>query len=224
MSWMRISLSLALLVVAAPLPAQGYIGGFVLDSATKAPIPCLQVALLDTAGRAVMRQLTIDDGAFQFDAPARGNYRLAFSLWDFEPLLTADEELEPTTEQTRTYSINLRPVDSAQRVVGMRFADSAPDAPPMPPVGARDLPEVPSRYYRKHVPSDLKATFDVLVDSTGRAVPSSVKILSSTDPEYGASVEKFLKRVKFEPGRLDHRPVCGWIRGETLVTHVYGRR
>ena len=69
MAWMRISLSIALLCVAAPLSAQGYVGGFVLDSATKAPLPCVVVALLDTAGHAVARQLTIDNGAFQFDAP-----------------------------------------------------------------------------------------------------------------------------------------------------------
>jgi hypothetical protein len=47
---MRVTLSAALLFVAAPLSAQGYVGGFVLDSATKAPIPCVVVALLDTAG------------------------------------------------------------------------------------------------------------------------------------------------------------------------------
>jgi TonB family protein len=67
---MRFTLVLASLLAAAPLHGQGYVGGFVLDSATNTPLPCLQVSLVDTTGRVVARQLTTGEGQFQLDAPA----------------------------------------------------------------------------------------------------------------------------------------------------------
>lgn len=218
---MRIPRSIALLFVAAPLSAQGYVGGFVLDSATKAPIPCVVVALLDTAGHAVVRQLTIDNGAFQFDAPPRGTYRLAFALWDFETLFAPSEELDSTTEHARTYALNFRMVmDTARRPSRAQYPDSASDAPPMPLLGPGNAPELTDAL-RRSGQRDFTATFDVLVDSTGRAVPSSVKVTRSTNPAYGEVIEKFLKRAKFKPARLDHHSVCAWIRGEDLRTQMY---
>jgi hypothetical protein len=214
---MRITLSIALLFVAAPLSAQGYVGGFVLDSATRAPLPCIQVALLDTAGRAVVRQLTLDDGAFQFDAPPRGTYRLAFALWSHEPLITASEELDPTVEHARTYALNFPKLpDSTQ------YADSAADAPPVPIFGAGKPPALP-HFVLGGEAREYRATFNVLVDSTGKAVPSSVKVTSSTHPKYGENVEKWLKQARFKPARMDHRPVCGLLRDAGLVTHIGAR-
>lgn len=55
---------------AAPLHAQGYIGGSVLDSATATPLACLEVSLVDTAGNMVARQLTNGEGMFQPDTLA----------------------------------------------------------------------------------------------------------------------------------------------------------
>jgi hypothetical protein len=218
---LRRSCLVMLLASAAPLSAQGYIGGFVLDSATKAPIPCTVVALLDTAGHAVARQVTIDNGAFQFDAPPHGTYRLAFALWDFETLLAASEELDPTTEHARTYALNCRMVtDAARRPSRAQYPDSASDAPPKPLLGQGNVPELTSAL-RNSGQRDFSATFDVLVDSTGKAVPSSVKVTSSTDPRYGEVIEKFLKGAKFKPARLDHHPVCAWIRNDDIRTQMY---
>jgi hypothetical protein len=217
----RIGLSIALLFVAAPLHAQGYVGGFVLDSATKAPIPCVIVALLDTAGHAVARQVTIDNGAFQFDAPPHGTYRLGFALWDFETLLTPTEELDSTSEHARTYALNFRMVaDTARRPSRAQYPDSAPDAPPKPLMSRGNVPELTSAL-RKSGQRDFTATFDVLVDSTGSSVPSSVTVTHSSDPRYGEVIEQFLKRAKFKPARLDHHPVCAWIRGEDIRTQMY---
>jgi len=214
---MRTTLCIALLFLASPLRAQGYVGGFVLDSATKAPLPCVQVALLDTAGRAVVRQLTVADGAFQFDAPSRGTYRLAFALWSHEPLITASEELEPSTEHARTYALNFRRLHESTR-----YADSASEAPPVPLLGEGKPPQLPSSFYSLK-PREFVAHFDVLVDSTGRAVPSSIKVTDSTHPAYGVAVEKWLQRAKFKPARLDHHPVCGLLRDEGIVTHIGAR-
>jgi len=35
------------------------------------------------------------------------------------------------------------------------------------------------------------------------------------------AVEKYLKKARFNPARLDHHPVCGWVRGEDIRTHLY---
>lgn len=218
---MRITPAIALAFVAAPLSAQGYIGGFVLDSATKAPIPCAIVALLDTAGHAVARQVTTDNGAFQFDAPPHGTYRLGFALWDFETLLTANEELDPTTERARTYTLNFRMVtDTARRPSRAQYPDSASDAPPRHLFSPGNVPELTSAL-RNSGQRDFTATFDVLVDSTGRTVPSSVKVTYSSDPRYGEVIEQFLKRANFKPARLDHHPVCAWLRGDDIRTQMY---
>jgi hypothetical protein len=49
-----------------------------------------------------------------------------------------------------------------------------------------------------------------------------VKVTRSTDPAYGETVEKYLRSAKFKPARLDHHPVCAWVRGEEITIHVYG--
>lgn len=107
---MRIPLTLALLLVAAPVHAQGYVGGYTVDSATSEPLPCVEVALVDTSGCVVTRQLSVNDGMFQLDAPPRGVYRLRFSVWYHEPLVGPGEELEPIMERARKYALAFRTV------------------------------------------------------------------------------------------------------------------
>ena len=211
---MKFILVLASLLAAGPVYAQGYIGGFVLDSATSLPLPCLQVALVDTAHRVVARQLTTGDGQFQLDAPERGTYRIRFSSWAHEPMFGPAEELEPTTERMRKYVLTLRPdaqLAARSPRVPPGSPDTAADVPPRPP---RNLGSVPLRY-----PQDLRerrvqgeVIVHFVVDSTGRVIPPTVQVARSTHQGFTDAVLAYLRAVQLEPGRLDHRPVCALMR------------
>jgi TonB family protein len=214
---MRILLRLAFTLpfVALPVRAQGYVGGFVLDSATNTPLPCLQVALVDTSDRVVERQLTTGEGQFQLDAPPRGTYRLRFFTWAHEPMFGPAEELEPTTERNRRYVLTLRPDSKlaarAPAVPAMGRPDSAADAPPRLPPYSRSTPlRYPQNLRENRVQGEVIVHF--VVDSTGRVIPPTVQIARSTHHGFTDAVRPYLHSVQYEPARLDHRPVCALMR------------
>jgi TonB family protein len=203
---MRFTLSLALLCVAVPASAQGYIGGHLLDSATASPLPCVQVSLLDTAGQVVARQMSSSDGAFQLDAPPRGAYRLRFFIWAHDPMLGPVELLEPSTERARKYLLTFREESKPQRWQRSQL-DTAADAPSGPPMNPKEVSlRYPQELRLSGVQGDVTAHF--VVDSTGRVVPMTVQIVRSTHHEFTNVVRKYLEKVQLQPARLDHRPVC----------------
>src|SRR5829696_3917386 len=102
---MRITRLAALLVVAAPVHAQGLVGGIAVDAATAMRLPCVDVTLEDTTGRVVARDQTTYDGMFQFDAPAAGAYRYKFSIWHHLAVAGPVEMLEPSSERARIYQV-----------------------------------------------------------------------------------------------------------------------
>jgi hypothetical protein len=196
------------------LSAQGYIGGFALDSATSTPLPCLQVALIDTSGHVVARQLTTGEGQFQLDAPPKGTYRLRFFAWAHDTLLGPAEELEPTTERTRKYVLTLRPdAKLAARAPAGPAAgsDTAADAPPRLPPNAQSVPlRYPWNLRVNHVQGEVIVHY--VVDSTGRIIPPTVQIARSTNQGFTDAVLPFLREVQYTPARLDHRPACALMR------------
>ena len=212
---MRFSITIALVLLAGPLSAQGYIGGYALDSATNTPLPCLQVALVDTSGRVVERQLTTGDGLFQLDAPPKGTYRLRFFTWGHDTLLGPAEELEPTTERTRKYVLTLRP--------DARLATRAPASPAMKAAADtaadRSPRLLPPRSGPLRYPEDLRASgvsgeviVHFVVDSTGRVIPPTMELVRSTHHGFTGAVRSFLHTAQYEPAGLDHRPMCALMR------------
>jgi TonB family protein len=208
--------ALALCAASLPVYAQGYIGGYALDSATSTPLPCLQVALIDTSGRVVARQLTTGEGQFQLDAPPKGTYRLRFFAWAHDTLLGPAEELEPTTERTRKYVLTLRPdaklAARAPAAPGTgKTADTAADAPPRLPRHAQLTPlRYPQDLRENHVQGEVIVHY--VVDSTGRVIPPTVQIARSTNQGFTDAVLPFLRLVQYAPARLDHHPVCALMR------------
>src|SRR5689334_25032412 len=126
---MRATLSVALLLAAAPLHAQGLVGGIAVDSATGMHLPCVDVVLEDTTGRVVARTQTVSDGTFQFDAPARGAYRYRFSVWHHQSAIGPIENLDPSSERARMYQLAF--VGHAQPQ--LKFWPDTADSPPGPP-------------------------------------------------------------------------------------------
>jgi TonB family protein len=208
MGFHRAIASLALLLIPALVQGQGYVGGFVLDSATNEPLQCVQVALLDTAGHVVARQLTMPDGAFQMEPPSKGTYQLRFSIWGHETLYAEPEEIDPALEQARKYSLVFR-VDP--NTDAFQKSRAAPDAPPGRPVNVRSVQvNYPETLRSRGVEGEVVVHF--VVDSTGRVPASSVRIARATHFEFREAVRKYLIRAQLEPALQDHRPVCSLLR------------
>jgi TonB family protein len=205
----------ALLWIAAPLHAQGYVGGFVSDSITASPLPCVEVALLDTAGHVVSRQLTSGGGAFQLDAPPRGTYRLRFAIWAHEPLYGPMEELEPTMERGRKYVIGFRVAPGRDK--GKRSPDDpTADAPPGLPINRESAPlRYPPDLREQGVQGDV--TVDFVLDSTGHVIPFTLRVVKSTHPAFTMAARKFLELVQFQPARFDHHPACALMLDRPLT-------
>src|SRR5687768_18490123 len=102
---MRAVVLLSLLCMAVPLHAQGFVAGYVVDSATRAPLQCIDVALQDTAGPTVARQPTQRDGSFLLNAPPRGEQRPRLSPRGQHPRHGPLDTLEPTTETDSTIAV-----------------------------------------------------------------------------------------------------------------------
>jgi len=200
---MRITFSLALLFVAAPLRAQGLVGGIAVDSATGARLPCVDVALEDTTGRVVAREQTTYDGTFQFDAPAKGAYRYRFSVWHHQPVAGPMELLEPTSERARMYQLAF--TNDPQQKLKL-WPDTA-DSPPGPP---RDPSQARIRYPKDLHDKGIEGTVTVryAVDSAGVVLGPSIRVLSATDPRFEPAVTAYLQDVRLAPARRAGQPAC----------------
>jgi TonB family protein len=200
---MRIALSLALLFAAAPVHAQGVVGGIAVDSATGMRLACVDVALEDTTGRVVAREQTTTDGTFQFDAPARGAYRYRFSVWHHVPVVGPVEILDPSSERARMYQLTF--VNDPQQKLKL-WPDTA-DSPPGPP---RERSQARIRYPQELYTKGIEGTVTVqyAVDSAGRVYGPSIRVISATDPRFEPAVTAYLQDVQLAPARRAGRPSC----------------
>ena len=206
---MRISVPVALLLAAAPLQAQGFVAGYVVDSATRAPLQCIEVALQDTTGRVAARQMTASDGSFLLDAPPPGVYRLRFATWGQDPLYGPQETLDRTTRREGTFALAL--VDFVGQVK-LRESDTLTNAPPGRPLNLKEAAiRYPRDLHKQKVQGEVRANF--VVDSTGAVVPESVRIVSSTHRDFSQAVIDHLRVLRFEPALRDGRPVCALMHG-----------
>ena len=200
---MRATLTVALLLVAAPLHAQGLVGGVTVDSATGMRLPCVDVALEDTTGRVVARTQTMTDGTFQFDAPARGAYRYRFSVWHHQAAIGPIENLDPSSERARMYQVAFVS-DPPQRLrLWPDTADSPPGAPKVP---RKAVIGYPKELYTKGIEGTV--TVQYAVDSAGFVRGPSIRVISATDHRFEPAVITYLQDVQLEPARRNGQPAC----------------
>jgi TonB family protein len=200
---MRIPLVVALLVVAAPVHAQGLVGGIAVDSATGMRLPCVDVALEDTTGRVVARGLTTYDGAFQFDAPVRGAYRYRFSVWHHLPVVGPTEMLEPSSERARLYQLAFANDPQQKLKLWPDTADSPPGVPREP---TKSRIPYPKELYQKGI--DGTVIVQYAVDSAGSVIGPSIRVISATDPRFEPPVSAWLQSIQLEPARRAGQPSC----------------
>jgi len=65
-----------------------------------------------------------------------------------------------------------------------------------------------------------RAVVEVVVDSTGRAVPATARVVRSTDPSFATAVITSLDGYRYEPAMKDGRPVAQLVRVEQGMSIV----
>ena len=202
-------LLLLLLLSPAPLYAQGQLAGVLVDPGSRLPLPCVDVVLEDSAAHQIARTETTGDGAFQFDSPPAGSYRPRFSLWGHPSVYGAFETLDSTTQHARVYQ-----VDFGEGKFDPNHKPDAMEAPPKPRRMAKG-PVYPPELRERGVQG--VATMSFVVDSVGRIVPPTLRVIDATHPAFADAVLQFLREAQFEPARRAGRPACALVTKQTFT-------
>lgn len=199
---------------AATAHAQGVVGGIALDSASRAPLSCLEVALEDTVGRVVARTRSAHDGAFAVPVPDSGVYRFRFDIWYHPQTYGPREVLGPATDRIQQYLVPLR----MPSVGSGPPADSAADAPPWPQ-STDDGPRFPPALRQRGIEGGVLMQF--VVDSAGAVDRTTVRVVQATASQFTASAREFLTHARFRPARRDGHPVCALLVQPFLFRIAY---
>jgi hypothetical protein len=196
-------------VVAQP-PAES---GIARDAKHGTPLQCLHVMLLDTADRAVAHAVTDSAGTFVLVAPAAGTYRVGFEIFGWERLIGPADTLRDGDMRERAYPLafgeslaggGTDPAALRQRedASWRSAAATRPDADIRFPVSMR----------RSRIPGSVVAEY--VVDVNGRVRADSWRTIVSTHADYLTALRAHAPVMRYEPARLDGRPVCQLLRNE----------
>jgi len=201
--------------------------GIARDAKLNVPLECLHVALLDSAGRAVVHTVTDSAGRFQLEAPAPGAYRVQFHVYGWGALAGPIDTLVEGSFKQRSYPLAFadlllpdttfdRPPNELTRreVLERRAhfeaylrryeADSAWVSRRVRPNGIEV--HYPGYLRAARIQGSVLAYF--IVDSTGRARPDSWRPISVTHPEFGKVVREGLPRSRWKPALSRGQASC----------------
>lgn len=206
--------ALALLFAAGDVLAQPPAeSGIARDARGSAPLACLHVALLDTADRAVAHTVTDSAGTFVLVAPEPGVFRVGFEIFGWERLVGPVDTLRAGDVRERVYPLEFGdslagdrpgPAELRQREDASWHSAVAtrPDADIRFPVSMRG----------SRMPGSVVVQY--VVDADGRVRADSWRPIVSTHPDYLAALRAHAPAMRYEPARLDGRPVCQLLRNE----------
>ena len=213
MSSRAVRLAAALLALAASaLPAQPpAASGIARDARLGTPLPCLHVALLDTAARAVAHTVTDSAGTFVLVAPGPGTYRVGFEIFGWERLLGPADTLRDGDMRERVYPLEFgeEPGGDGLPAAELRRRE---DAGWRSAVAA--TPDADIRFPRALRGSATSGTVvaQYVVDVTGRVRADSWRPVASSHPEFLTALRAHTPAMRYDPARLDGRPVCQLVR------------
>ena len=205
---------LALLLVTSGVVAQPPAeSGIARDAKRGTPLECLHVILLDTADRAVAHAVTDSAGTFVLVAPAAGTYRVGFEIFGWDRLVGPVDTLRDGDMRERAYplafedSVTGETSDAAQLrrredASWHSAAAARPDADIRFPLSMR----------RSRTPGSVVVQY--VVDANGRVRADSWRSIVSTHPDYLAALRAHVPAMRYEPARLDGRPVCQLVRND----------
>lgn len=195
--------TLLLFVLATRAGAQSVVG-IVADSATNAPLRCVDVAVEDSTNHVLSWTSTGDEGTFRVDSSTAGAHHLRFSVWYHAPIV-APLSAATTGAPTR-YQLSF----VANATGRPRLWPDTTDSPPgrfvqFPAEGLRYPPEL----RKKHVEGGAVVRY--VLEASGFVDQSSIRILASTNPEFSNAVAKFLQEMQLAPARRAGKPVCAIV-------------
>lgn len=221
MSFHRLILALSLSLCAwswmgAQPPAES---GIARDARLGTPLGCLHVALLDAQDRAVAHAVTDSAGTFVLVAPAAGVYRVGFEIFGWERLAGPVDTLRDGDMRERVYPLTF--ADSLDRdfpdVAELRRQDDA---------GFRNAiatkPDAELRFPRSMLASRTSGSVvaQYVVDVTGRVRAGSWRPIVFSHPDYLAALRAHEPAMRYQPARLDGRPVCQLVRNQVRFEWV----
>jgi hypothetical protein len=197
--------------------------GLARDAATKAPLECLHVALVDSTNRAVAHSVTDTSGMFVLVAPGPGAFRVRFELFGWEQLVGPLDTLADGDMKEREYPLAF---DRALSSEGMTHAKWL-DALRKREIGAwrsatATTPDAPIRYPRAMIGAGTSGSVvaQYVVDERGTVRSASWRPLEFSHPEFLAAARAFVPTMRYLPARIDGRPVCSLVRNS--VTFDWG--
>ena len=159
--------------------------------------------------------MTDSAGTFVLVAPAPGVYRVGFEIFGWERLVGPVDTLRDGEMRERAYPIEFTRV--------LR-ADSASPADMLAALRRREgsawrsalaaTPDAPIRYPRAMLAEQASGGViaQYVVDETGRVRADSWRPIESPNGEFLAALRAYLPAMRYEPARLDGRPVCQLVR------------
>jgi TonB family protein len=167
------------------------IGGRVLERTTQHPIAAITVyALHDTA--VVSRSSTDTAGIFYLTLPHPGVYRLRFGEPSADPFMSDTLSVGDQDFLQRTFTIDLG-TDRVYREIEV--------ARPVQPGANRPAP-YPEELRKEGAQGEVLVQF--VVDTTGRVVENSLKILRATDFRFVPTVRDAVLDYVFRPALLSN--------------------
>ena len=207
----------ALLLAASALPAQPPAeSGVARDAKSRAPLRCLHVALIDSTDRAVAHAVTDSAGTFVLVAPSSGIYRVGFEIFGWERLVGPVDTLEAGALREREYPLaferelrgdSIAPGSDLLAALRHRESDAWHSA-------SAGTPDVAIRYPRRMAVARLRGDVvaQYIVDERGRVPSDSWRPLAFTNDDFLTALRAHLPTMRYQPARLDGRPVCELVR------------
>ena len=201
-------------VAIAQPPAES---GIARDARLGTPLSCLHVSLIDSTDRAVAHTVTDSSGTFVLVAPEPGVFRVGFELFGWERLVGPVDTLRAGDMRERVYPLEftqlLRSEGGApgDLMVALRRREgtewrSAEAA----------NPDAPLRYPKAMAASRTSGgvVAQYVVDETGRVRADSWRPIEFTNAEFLGALRAHVPAMRYQPARLDGRPVCQLMRNQ----------
>ena len=212
-----------LLVTALLAAAQDALGqppaesGIARDARLGTPLRCLHVALIDSTDRAVAHTVTASSGPFVLVAPEPGVFRVGFELFGWERLVGPVDTLRAGDMRERVYPLEF---------TRMLSSDGAAPGELIAALRRREgsewrsaeaaNPDAPLRYPKTMVASRTSGgvVAQYVVDETGRVRADSWRPIEFTNAEFLGALRAHVPAMRYQPARLDGRPVCQLMRNQ----------
>jgi TonB family protein len=185
---------------ASPLRAQ-IVAGQVIDQ-RGVPIPGVAVYLVDSALAVADSTVADSTGTFYLTASKTGQYSLRVAASGALPVYTRPFPLSTTEVHQERIALNVVP--DARIYFEFEVQERVKPLPGNRP------PQYPPSLRKNHIEGQVLLQF--VVDSTGRPLPRTTKVLRSSHDDFTKAVLLVLPGFRFEPARRGGRSVAQLVQ------------